>query len=61
MPVLLTRKKVREVGPGKILKIVGDFQPAKTNIQDFLRKEGHDILAVEEEQGVYYILTRINE
>ena len=36
MPVLLTRKKIRTVEPGKILEIIGDFQPAKKNIQNLV-------------------------
>lgn len=59
MPVLLTRKKIKELASGMIFKIIGDFQPAKNNIQNFLNKEGHTILAVEETRGVYEILVKI--
>ena len=59
IPVLMTRKKIRTLEPGKILEIVGDFKPAKTNIQNFLTKNGHEVLEVQEAQGVYHIITKI--
>ena len=59
MPVLLTRKKIRTLESGKVLKIFGDFEPAKTNIQNFLRKEGHEVLEVEEEGEIYSIYTKL--
>ncbi|MHA1229559.1 MAG: sulfurtransferase TusA family protein [Candidatus Helarchaeota archaeon] len=58
MPVLKTRKKIKEIGNGKILKIIGDFQPAKKNVQEFLKKEGHKILAIEDEGKEYIIYTQ---
>jgi len=59
MPVLLTRKKIRTMEPGTVLEIIGDFPPAKTNIQNFLISNGHEILEVHEEQGIYHIFTKI--
>ena len=60
MPVLLTRKKIRTLEPGKVLEIVGDFLPAKKNLQNFLDTNGHKILDIQEEQGIYHIFTKIN-
>ena len=60
MPVLLTRKKIRTVEPGIILEIIGDFQPAKKNIQNFLNTNGHEVLEIQEEQGIYHIFTKIS-
>ncbi len=59
MPVLLTRKKIRSIELGKVLEIIGDFQPAKKNIQAFLNTSGHEILEIQEEQGIYHIFTKI--
>ncbi|MHA1315024.1 MAG: sulfurtransferase TusA family protein [Candidatus Helarchaeota archaeon] len=59
MPVLLTRKKIRTLNTGTVLEIIGNFQPAKINIQEFLRKEGHEILKVKEKQGIYTIYAKI--
>ncbi len=60
MPVLLTRKKIREIGSGKILEIIGDFQPAKENIQKFLQKEGHQVLEIKDLSNEYKILVKTN-
>ncbi|MHA1298169.1 MAG: sulfurtransferase TusA family protein [Candidatus Helarchaeota archaeon] len=58
MPVLLTRKKIREIGPGKILEIVGDFQPAKANIRKFLEREGHQILDFQNSAPIYKFIIK---
>jgi tRNA 2-thiouridine synthesizing protein A len=59
MPVLLTRKKIRTMTPGQTLEIIGDFPPAKTNIQNFLNTNGHEIIDVKEAEGIYHIFTKI--
>lgn len=58
MPVLLTKKKIKTLEPGKILEIIGDFPPAKKNIQNFLNINGYEVLEVQEEEGVYHIYTK---
>lgn len=58
MPVLLTKKKIKTLEPGKILEIIGDFPPAKKNIQNFLNINGHEVLDIQEEEGVYHIYTK---
>jgi len=35
------------------LKLIGDFLPAKENIVEFLEKEGHDILDLQEVNDPY--------
>jgi len=59
MPVLKTKKKIKELGSGKILKIIGDFRPAKTNIKNFLDKEGIKILNIEDngKEYCFYVQT----
>ncbi|MBD3227882.1 MAG: hypothetical protein GF329_06810 [Candidatus Lokiarchaeota archaeon] len=59
MPVLKTRKKIKDLTSGKILKIIGDFKPAKKNIKNFLEKEGHSILDIQDNGEEYYLLTQI--
>ncbi|NVM55310.1 MAG: sulfurtransferase TusA family protein [Candidatus Helarchaeota archaeon] len=59
MPVLLTKKKIRTVESGKILEIVGDFPPAKNNIENFLNTNGHEVVEIQEEGGIYHIFTKI--
>ena len=59
MPVLLTKKKIRTVEPGKIIEIIGDFPPAKANLQNFLNTNGHEIIDIQEINGIYHIFTKI--
>lgn len=59
MPVLLTKKKIKTLESGKILEIIGDFPPAKVNLQNFLTMNGHEILDIQEQQGIYHIYTRV--
>ena len=58
MPVLLTKKKIREIGSSKTLEIIGDFQPAKVNIRKFLEKEGHEILDFQDSTTVYKFIIK---
>jgi len=59
MPVLLAKKKIKTIAPGKILEIIGDFPPAKVNLQNFLITNGHEVLEIQEKQGIYRIYTKI--
>jgi len=58
MPVLLAKKKLKTLEPGKILEIIGDFPPAKLNLQNFLTTTGHEILEIQEAHGIYHIYTK---
>ena len=59
MPVLLTKKKIKSMESGKILEIIGDFPPAKVNIQNYLNTNGHEIIDIQEINGVYHIFTKV--
>jgi len=59
MPVLLTRRKIKTLAPGTILEIIGDFPPAKQNIQNFLATNGYEVLEVQEKAGIYHIFTKL--
>ena len=59
MPLLKTRNKIREMASGKILKIIGDFKPAIKNLKQFLDKEGHEILQINDDNTEFFILIKI--
>jgi len=61
MPVLLAKKKIKTLAPGTILEIIGDFPPAKINLQNFLITNGHEVLEIQETQGFYHIYTKIKK
>ncbi len=60
VPVLRTRRGLKAIESGKILEIIGDFFPAKKNIQDYAEKHGHEVIEVIEpdENGVYKIFIK---
>ena len=57
VPVLLTRRGLKKIKSGEILEVIGDFPPAKKNIQDYARKHGHEIIDVvdDNENNIYKI------
>jgi tRNA 2-thiouridine synthesizing protein A len=57
VPVLLTRRGLKKINSGQVLEIIGDFFPAKKNIQDFAEKHGHEVIEIIEpdESGIYKI------
>jgi TusA-related sulfurtransferase len=60
VPVLLTRRGLKKIKSGHILEVIGDFFPAKKNIQDYAEKHGHEVIEVIEpdENGIYKILIK---
>jgi TusA-related sulfurtransferase len=60
VPVLLTRRGLKGIESGEILEVIGDFFPAKKNIQDYAEKHGHEIIEVIEpdEGGIYKIFIK---
>lgn len=60
VPVLLTRRGLKSIESGQILEIIGDFFPAKKNIQNYAEKHGHEVIEVIEpdENGIYKILIK---
>ncbi len=58
MPVLETQKKLKEMEKGQVLKVVGDYPPAKDNIRRFAKENGHEVVAVEDESDYFVIYIR---
>jgi len=60
VPVLLTRRGLKKIESGHILEVIGDFFPAKKNIQDYAKKHGHEVVEVIEpdENGIYKIIIK---
>jgi TusA-related sulfurtransferase len=60
VPVLLTRRGLKAIESGEVLEVIGDFVPAKKNIQDYAEKHGHEVIEVIEpdENGVYRIFIK---
>jgi tRNA 2-thiouridine synthesizing protein A len=60
VPVLLTRRGLKKIDAGQVLEVIGDFFPAKKNIQDYVKKHGHEVIEVIEpdDNGIYKIFIK---
>ena len=55
MPVLLAKRKLQEMQTGAILEIVGDYSQAADNIQRYAKQEGHKVLWISKEPGIFVV------
>lgn len=54
-PLVRTKKQVDSLEPGDILKVVADDPVAPQNIDQWSKKSGNKLLAVEQQDGEYII------
>jgi Predicted redox protein, regulator of disulfide bond formation len=58
-PQLATLKELRNSPPGTIIEVITDNAPSCENVPSVARREGHEVMAVEEvERGVWRIVIR---
>jgi tRNA 2-thiouridine synthesizing protein A len=58
-PQLATLKELRNSPPGTIIEVITDNPPSCENVPSVARREGHEVLSVEEvEKGVWRIVIR---
>jgi Predicted redox protein, regulator of disulfide bond formation len=58
-PQLATLKELRNSPPGTIIEVITDNPPSSENVPSVARREGHEVLSVEEvERGVCRIVIR---
>jgi tRNA 2-thiouridine synthesizing protein A len=58
-PQLATLKELRNSPPGTIIEVITDNPPSCENVPSVARREGHEVMAVEEvEKGVWRIVIR---
>lgn len=59
-PVVFTRKALSKVPPGTILEVIIDNPPSCETVPDAARKEGHEVVSVnEEEPGVWVVRIKV--
>ena len=58
MPVLMMRRKLDKMESGQLLEIVGNYLPAKDNIQRAVKSLGHEVVEVDEGQGTYRLVVK---
>jgi tRNA 2-thiouridine synthesizing protein A len=58
-PQLATLRELRNSPPGTIIEVITDNPPSCENVPSVARREGHEVLSVEEvERGVWRIVIR---
>ena len=58
-PQLATLKELRNSPPGTVIEVITDNPPSCENVPSVARREGHEVLSVEEvERGVWRIVIR---
>jgi tRNA 2-thiouridine synthesizing protein A len=58
-PQLATLKELRNSPPGTVIEVITDNPPSCENVPSVARREGHEVLGVEEvERGVWRIVIR---
>jgi TusA-related sulfurtransferase len=60
MPVLRTKKAMEELQAGQVLRMVATDKGSKPDMQAFSERTGHELLGMEEKEGlyIYYIRKR---
>ncbi len=57
LPVLKTKKALEELQPGQVLEVISTDPGSKADIPAFCQRTGHELVAMEEQDGkyIYYI------
>lgn len=61
VPLVETRKVIRQASPGEIIEITGDHPPSKEEIPMAIEEMGLELLEVKEEGGKWKIKIRVSE
>ena len=61
MPVLLTKRKLETMLIGAVLEVIGDYVPARENIQRLMKQRGHEVLQVVNEPGTFRLIIQKNK
>ena len=59
VPVLRTARRVRRLAAGALLEVVGDDPLMRLDLAAWCAKEGHEVLAMEEQGGRVRCLLRV--
>lgn len=58
MPVVNTKRAIQKLQPGQVLEVVANDNTSRTDIPVLLKKLGHELLSMREEDGVITFLIR---
>ncbi|UCH88626.1 MAG: sulfurtransferase TusA family protein [Thermoplasmata archaeon] len=54
-PLVETKKKLKKMEVGKTLEVIGDHGPSKKEVPEMIGEQGHEIISVTEENGVWHV------
>ena len=57
-PLVETRKKLKRMEIGQTLELIGDHGPSKREVPEMMEEQGHEIVSVTEEGGVWHVTIR---
>ena len=57
-PLVETRKKLKRMEIGQTLEIIGDHGPSKKEVPEMMAEQGHEIISVTEEAGVWHVVIK---
>lgn len=58
MPIVQLAKKIKELGPGQVLELLADDIGSKDDVPAWTNRTGNELLAMEEEGGVFRFYIR---
>ncbi len=58
MPLFMARKAIEEVQVGEVIEVLADDPSAKKDIPDWAERSGHQVLGIDEEDGIFIIRIR---
>lgn len=58
MPGINTRKALDQIESGEVLEIVTDGKAGRSDVPRMAKRLGHEVLGVEEKDGLYYFRIR---
>jgi tRNA 2-thiouridine synthesizing protein A len=57
-PVIRTNEEIESVAVGELLEVVADDPTSKPDIASWAKRTGHELVSVEEKDGVFRFLIR---
>jgi tRNA 2-thiouridine synthesizing protein A len=58
MPIVKTREAIKQIAPGQLLEMLSDDPASEADMKSWAQITGHDLLAVEREDGIFRFLVR---
>jgi TusA-related sulfurtransferase len=54
-PLVETKKKLKRMEIGQTLEVTGDHAPSKKEVPEMMEEQGHEIVSVTENDGVWHV------